>query len=191
MTACLCGGIRHHEGLTYQERICQILRQPWQAFRIGDLPPHIAVLLYVILAVDKTVVAENHLDGDRGAEQIPGETVRLILHHVIQAVFNPQALQDTHAEFLVMVMENMAELVCERKPYTVLWPLIRIVNKAHWGLTRQHIYQLDGEGIRYELVSFARAVERKKYNPEISRDVTKKISEVMEQFEERENMILI
>lgn len=56
---------------------------------------------------------------------------------------------------------------------------------------RRYFYQLDGEGIRYELVSFARAIERGNFNPEINRDVTLKIVEVMEQFEKKMNMTLI
>ena len=55
---------------------------------------------------------------------------------------------------------------------------------------KRYFYQLDGEGIRYELVSFARAIERGKLNPEIDREVTLKIAEVMEQFEKREYTVL-
>ncbi|WP_031554193.1 Gfo/Idh/MocA family oxidoreductase [Oribacterium sp. FC2011] len=56
---------------------------------------------------------------------------------------------------------------------------------------KRYFYQLDGEGIRYELVSFTRAIERGKLNPEINRDVTLKIADVMEQFEKRRNMVMI
>lgn len=56
---------------------------------------------------------------------------------------------------------------------------------------KRYFYQLDGEGIRYELVAFVRAIERGRFDPEISRDVTLKISETMEKFEKRENMVLI
>lgn len=56
---------------------------------------------------------------------------------------------------------------------------------------KRYFYQLDGEGIRYELVSFTRAIERGKLNPEINRDVTLKIADVMEQFEKRNNTVLI
>ncbi len=52
-------------------------------------------------------------------------------------------------------------------------------------------YQLDGEGIRYELVALARAISRGKFKPEIDRTVTAKITEIMEDFEKRENMVLI
>ncbi len=56
---------------------------------------------------------------------------------------------------------------------------------------KRYFYQLDGEGIRYELAAFARAIERGKFTPEIDREVTLKISETMEQFEKRENMVMI
>ncbi len=56
---------------------------------------------------------------------------------------------------------------------------------------KRYFYQLDGEGIRYELVAFARAIERGKLISDISKDVTFKISEIMEQFEDREGMIMI
>lgn len=56
---------------------------------------------------------------------------------------------------------------------------------------KRYFYQLDGEGIRYELVSFSRAIERGGFVPEISRDITLQISEIMEQFEKRENMSII
>lgn len=56
---------------------------------------------------------------------------------------------------------------------------------------RRFFYQLDGEGIRYELVAFAIAIERGKINPAIEREVTLKISETMERFLKRENMDLI
>lgn len=56
---------------------------------------------------------------------------------------------------------------------------------------KRYFYQLDGEGIRYELVAFARAIERGRLVSDISKEVTLKISEIMEMFENRENMILI
>ena len=58
-------------------------------------------------------------------------------------------------------------------------------------LNKRYFYQLDGEGIRYELVAFARAIERGKLIPQISRDVTCKIAGIMELFERRENMTFI
>ncbi len=56
---------------------------------------------------------------------------------------------------------------------------------------RRYYYQLDGEGIRYELVAFARAIERGRLNPEINRDVTLKISDTMEKYEKRERTVFI
>lgn len=56
---------------------------------------------------------------------------------------------------------------------------------------QRYFYQLDGEGIRYELVAFTRAMERGKLIPDIARSVTLKISEIMENFSSRTNMILI
>ena len=56
---------------------------------------------------------------------------------------------------------------------------------------KRYFYQLDGEGIRYELVAFARAIERGGFVPAISKNVTFKITEIMEQFEKRNDMILL
>lgn len=56
---------------------------------------------------------------------------------------------------------------------------------------RRYFYQLDGEGIRYELVAFVRAVERGQYIPEIDEAVTLKISEIMEAFNNPDNICLI
>ena len=56
---------------------------------------------------------------------------------------------------------------------------------------KRYFYQLDGEGIRYELVAFARAIERGHFVPDVDRSVTLKMTEIMEQFNKRENMILI
>lgn len=47
---------------------------------------------------------------------------------------------------------------------------------------RRCFYQLDGEGIRYELVSFIKSIETKARNEYIGRDVTKAITKVMETF---------
>lgn len=58
-------------------------------------------------------------------------------------------------------------------------------------LNRRYFYQLDGEGIRYELVAFARAIERGKINANIDEDITHKISEVMEDFIKKRNLIVI
>ena len=48
---------------------------------------------------------------------------------------------------------------------------------------RKYFYQLDGEGIRYELVAFAKAIELRKNNAYIDFKVSKAICAVMEDFE--------
>ena len=65
---------------------------------------------------------------------------------------------------------------------------VRYENQAE---NKRYFYQLDGEGIRYELVAFARAISRGKLIPDIDRSVTLKITDIMENFEKRENMTLI
>lgn len=65
---------------------------------------------------------------------------------------------------------------------------VRYENPAE---NKRYFYQLEGEGIRYELVTFTRAIERGKLVPDIDRDVTIKICEIMEKFEKRDGMILI
>lgn len=65
---------------------------------------------------------------------------------------------------------------------------IRYENPAE---NKRYFYQLDGEGIRYELTAFAKAIEHGKLIPQISKDVTFKISEIMEQFEKHKDMIMI
>ena len=56
---------------------------------------------------------------------------------------------------------------------------------------KRYFYQLDGEGIRYELVAFSRAIEKGRNDLEISRKVTLGIVDVMELFENREDIITI
>ena len=56
---------------------------------------------------------------------------------------------------------------------------------------KRYFYQLDGEGIRYELVAFARAIECGKVISNIDEEVTYKISEVMDDFVNRRNMAVI
>lgn len=57
---------------------------------------------------------------------------------------------------------------------------------------KRYFYQLEGEGIRYELVAFARAIEHRKpseYAIEyISKDVSIAIARIMESFEKREKL---
>ena len=56
---------------------------------------------------------------------------------------------------------------------------------------KRYFYQLDGEGIRYELVAFARAIERGNAIANIDEAVTLKISDVMNDFVNRRNMVII
>ncbi len=56
---------------------------------------------------------------------------------------------------------------------------------------KRYFYQLDGEGIRYELVAFARAIDCGKFVTKISVDVSRKITDVMEKFVNREDLIEI
>jgi len=65
---------------------------------------------------------------------------------------------------------------------------VRYENQAD---NKRYFYQLDGEGIRYELVAFTRAIERGSLIPDIDRSVTEAIVGIMSQFEKRENMRLI
>lgn len=56
---------------------------------------------------------------------------------------------------------------------------------------QRHFYQLDGEGIRYELVAFVRAVETNRAIPNISEKETLHISKVMDDFVNHRNMTII
>lgn len=59
------------------------------------------------------------------------------------------------------------------------------------GENRRYFYQLEGEGIRYELVAFKRAVERGRPVGNIDRNVTLAISEVMGCFDQKKDMVFI
>ena len=56
---------------------------------------------------------------------------------------------------------------------------------------KRYFYQLDGEGIRYELVDFLRSIERGKSLPNINFSTTKAISTIMEDFFLRNDYISI
>ncbi|MDY2594645.1 MAG: adenylyltransferase/cytidyltransferase family protein [Oliverpabstia sp.] len=56
---------------------------------------------------------------------------------------------------------------------------------------KRYFYQLDGEGIRYELVAFARAIERGRAISNITEEVSVAISDVMNAFENRINFVEI
>lgn len=56
---------------------------------------------------------------------------------------------------------------------------------------RRYYYQLDGEGIRYELVAFTRAIQDKKETKFIDTNVSLAISKVLEDFENKKDVIEI
>lgn len=56
---------------------------------------------------------------------------------------------------------------------------------------KRFFYQLDGEGIRYEIVAFAKAIESGQNTSYISADVSKAIVGVIEDFNNRTNMVEI
>jgi choline-phosphate cytidylyltransferase len=56
---------------------------------------------------------------------------------------------------------------------------------------KRYFYQLDGEGIRYELVAFSKSIETEKNLSNISEDATKEIAQVMEDFEKKIDVTLI
>lgn len=56
---------------------------------------------------------------------------------------------------------------------------------------KRYFYQLDGEGIRYELVAFVKAIRTKKNYSYISKDVSINIGRVVEDFYNRKNVNVI
>lgn len=55
-------------------------------------------------------------------------------------------------------------------------------------MNKRYFYQLDGEGIRYELVAFARAIERGRTISNIDLDVTSEITRIMNHYQNKRNM---
>ena len=55
---------------------------------------------------------------------------------------------------------------------------------------RKYFYQLDGEGIRYELVSFAKSIELGKNNSYVDLEVSRAICKIMEDFENNDLNII-
>ncbi len=53
---------------------------------------------------------------------------------------------------------------------------------------QRHFYQLEGEGIRYELVAFLRSIEKKKNTSYIDQKTSEAISSVMESFNKKQNL---
>ena len=56
---------------------------------------------------------------------------------------------------------------------------------------KRYFYQLDGEGIRSELASFARAVQNGRPDLHISKSVSKQICQIMQDFSDKEKVIFI
>ena len=65
---------------------------------------------------------------------------------------------------------------------------IRYENQSQ---NKRYFYQLDGEGIRYELVAFARAIEKGKNMTKIEEKVSVAISDILEAYENRKNFVEI
>lgn len=65
---------------------------------------------------------------------------------------------------------------------------VRYENLAN---NKRYFYQLDGEGIRYELVAFLRAIAQGEVFSNINKNITVKISETMEIFENKDNISII
>ena len=55
---------------------------------------------------------------------------------------------------------------------------------------KRYFYQLDGEGIRYEIVAFAKAVENGKPNIYINEEISKEIIDVVETFNKKEYVVI-
>ena len=55
---------------------------------------------------------------------------------------------------------------------------------------KRHFYQLDGEGIRYEIVAFAKAVQSGRGNTYISENISKAIAQVIEDHAERRYLLI-
>ena len=56
---------------------------------------------------------------------------------------------------------------------------------------KRYYYQLDGEGIRYEIVAFARAIEDGKQSLYISQDISEAISGIIGAFYREEDVVYI
>nr|WP_315089354.1 hypothetical protein [uncultured Prevotella sp.] len=65
---------------------------------------------------------------------------------------------------------------------------LRFENPAE---NKRYFYQLDGEGIRYELVSFVKSIRTKENYFYVSKDVSQAIVGVIEDFNSRKEFIQI
>lgn len=62
---------------------------------------------------------------------------------------------------------------------------IRYENPAN---NQRHFYQLDGEGIRYELVAFLRSIEKNRNASYINQGISETIAQIIDRFHRKENM---
>lgn len=53
---------------------------------------------------------------------------------------------------------------------------------------KRYFYQLDGEGIRYQIVAFIRSIESKQSNSYISQELSEKICSVIEEWNEKKDL---
>ena len=65
---------------------------------------------------------------------------------------------------------------------------VRFENPAN---NKRYFYQLDGEGIRYEIVSFVRAIQANRNNSYISQDISQNIIRIVQDFENKKDLIQI
>ena len=65
---------------------------------------------------------------------------------------------------------------------------IRYENQSE---NKRFFYQLDGEGIRYEIVEFVKSIERKQNNQFIEENISESISHIIEDYYEKKDLILI
>ena len=65
------------------------------------------------------------------------------------------------------------------------------VRYENQSLNKRYFYQLDGEGIRYEIVSFTKAIERGQKAMYISRQVSESICKIIELFNDQKEVIEI
>lgn len=65
---------------------------------------------------------------------------------------------------------------------------VRFENPAN---NKRYFYQLDGEGIRYEIVSFVRSIQAGRNNSYISQDISQNIIRIVQDFENKKDLIQI
>lgn len=65
---------------------------------------------------------------------------------------------------------------------------VRFENPAN---NKRYFYQLDGEGIRYEIVSFVRAIQADRNNSYISQEISQNIIRIVQDFENKKDLIQI